>query len=83
MRLTTKSSSSGDSIAAWSSSPELERIRAYHASPPEPCRSCELFAVCRGGCQIVSRHAKDGRFAPDPECPRVRLHAESAAAISQ
>jgi len=32
-----------------------------------------LFPVCRGGCQVVSCHA-GGRFAPDPECPRVLEH---------
>ena len=47
-----------------------DAMRAYHAAPPEPCGSCPLFAVCRGGCQVVSRHEL-GAFAPDPECPRV------------
>jgi len=47
----------------------LAGLRAYHAAPPEPCRSCALFPVCRGGCQVVSR--RGGSFAPDPECPRV------------
>ncbi|MDI1481621.1 radical SAM protein [Polyangium sp. y55x31] len=40
-----------------SSSEEIDRFRAYHAAPPEPCASCTLFPVCRGGCQVVSRHA--------------------------
>jgi len=60
--------------AAWDGGAELGRLRAYHAAPPEPCRSCPLFAVCRGGCQIVARHAAGG-LAPDPECPRVVAHA--------
>jgi pyrroloquinoline quinone biosynthesis protein E len=54
----------------WDEDGGLVALRAYHASPPEPCRSCALFSVCRGGCQVVSRHAF-GAFAPDPECPRV------------
>jgi radical SAM protein with 4Fe4S-binding SPASM domain len=54
----------------WDEDAELNALRAYHAAPPEPCRSCALFPVCRGGCQIVSRDAV-GAFAPDPECPRV------------
>jgi radical SAM protein with 4Fe4S-binding SPASM domain len=54
----------------WDGEPALARLRAYHAAPPEPCRSCPLFSVCRGGCQIVSR-AAGGSFSPDPECPRV------------
>ncbi|MDC0742338.1 radical SAM protein [Polyangium mundeleinium] len=54
-----------------SSREEIDRFRAYHANPPEPCASCTLFSVCRGGCQVVSRHATND-FRPDPECPRVR-----------
>lgn len=56
---------------AWDEDPGLAALRAYHAAPPEPCASCALFAVCRGGCQVVSRSASGGAFAPDPECPRV------------
>lgn len=42
--------------------------------PPvaEPCASCPVRAVCRGGCRVVSEHVAGDRFAPDPECPRVR-----------
>jgi pyrroloquinoline quinone biosynthesis protein E len=58
---------------AWDGAPDLGALRAYHAAPAEPCRSCPLFAVCRGGCQVVSRRAR-GAFGPDPECPRVRAH---------
>jgi pyrroloquinoline quinone biosynthesis protein E len=64
--------------AAWDDDADLLRFRAYHAAPPEPCRSCPLFAVCRGGCQVVSRHATGGALAPDPECPRVLAHARPA-----
>lgn len=53
-------------------------LRAYHAAPPEPCRSCPLRPVCRGGCQVVARH-RTGAFAPDPECPRVLSHAAAPA----
>lgn len=56
---------------AWEKDPSLDRFRAYHAAPPEPCASCPLRPVCRGGCQVVSQHLKGG-FEPDPECPRVR-----------
>ncbi|MCC6555002.1 MAG: radical SAM protein [Polyangiaceae bacterium] len=58
-------------------------LRAYHAAPPEPCASCPLRPVCRGGCQVVSRHERGG-LAPDPECPRVLAHhaAPQAAARS-
>src|SRR5262249_18420566 len=48
----------------------LNAFRAYHDGPSEPCRQCELFSVCRGGCQIASRYIS-GSFSPDPECPRV------------
>lgn len=58
---------------AWQTDEDLERFRTYHAAPDEPCRSCPLRSVCRGGCQVVSRHAS-GTFGPDPECPRVKEH---------
>jgi radical SAM protein with 4Fe4S-binding SPASM domain len=61
---------------AWDTSSSLTRLRAYHAEPAEPCRSCPLFAVCRGGCQVVSTRAGEGAFAPDPECPRVMRAAQ-------
>lgn len=63
----------------WDRSEGLDALRAYHAAPPEPCRSCALLPVCRGGCQIVSRRER-GAFAPDPECPRVRAHAVASGA---
>lgn len=48
----------------------IDGFRAFVAAPPEPCASCPLRRVCRGGCKVVSRHLGHG-FAPDPECPRV------------
>ncbi len=71
-----------DLAVTWDTAPDLARLRAYHAAPPEPCRSCPLFAVCRGGCQIVSRRAAASAglaFAPDPECPRVQRAVASGA----
>lgn len=57
--------------AAWTDDAELRAFRDYSLSAPEPCASCKLRAVCKGGCKIVSRHLTGG-MAPDPECPRVR-----------
>jgi radical SAM protein with 4Fe4S-binding SPASM domain len=68
-----------EGIVAWDVDPMLAAFRAYHAAPPEPCRSCALFPVCRGGCQVISRHAQGGAFAPDPECPRVLEQAAGAS----
>ena len=53
-------------------------FRAFVAAPPEPCASCSLRSVCRGGCKVVSRHLGQG-FAPDPECPRVIEHRAATA----
>jgi radical SAM protein with 4Fe4S-binding SPASM domain len=53
--------------------PEIARWRAWNASPPEPCASCAIRSVCRGGCKVVSRFV-DGAHGADPECPRVRDH---------
>ena len=53
--------------------PTLTKWRAYVAAPPEPCASCSIRAVCKGGCKVVSTFL-DGEHGPDPECPRVRAH---------
>ncbi len=55
--------------------PALARWRDVADAPPEPCASCAIRAVCRGGCKIVSAHLGADPLAPDPECPRVRAHA--------
>lgn len=44
----------------------------------EPCCSCDLRTVCRGGCRVVALHL-DGDLGPDPECPRVRAHREKVS----
>ncbi len=53
--------------------PTLEQWRAYVAAPPEPCASCSLRPVCKGGCKVVAGFV-DGVHGPDPECPRVLAH---------
>ena len=69
-----------DLARAWRAGGGLGPFRRHVEAPPEPCASCTLRAVCRGGCKVVSAHlhpesvGPDG-FAPDPECPRVRAHA--------
>jgi radical SAM protein with 4Fe4S-binding SPASM domain len=55
--------------------PDLSRWRAYVDAPPEPCASCSLRAVCKGGCKVVASFLR-GERGPDPECPRVLAHAE-------
>jgi radical SAM protein with 4Fe4S-binding SPASM domain len=59
--------------------PDLERWRAYPRSAPEPCASCALASVCKGGCKAVSLFL-EGVHGPDPECPRVRAHRATARA---
>ncbi len=51
--------------------PTFERWRTYNAGPAEPCASCDLRPVCKGGCKVVSAFV-DQVHGPDPECPRVR-----------
>jgi len=58
-------------VAGWARDATLAAFRAYAEAPPEPCASCTLRAVCKGGCKVVSTHAGRG-MAPDPECPRVQ-----------
>jgi len=55
----------------------LTRWRAYLDSPPEPCASCSLRGVCKGGCKVVAAHV-DGAHGPDPECPRVASFREES-----
>ena len=64
-------------------------IDAFTAAPPEPCASCRLRTVCRGGCRVVAGFAAHGAddgearpfaFAPDPECPRVRASSPRRSA---
>jgi radical SAM protein with 4Fe4S-binding SPASM domain len=64
----------GEDLGAHADDVELGRWRAYVAAPQEPCASCTLRTVCKGGCKIVSSYL-DGVHGPDPECPRVRAAA--------
>ena len=67
-----------DLASGWADAPGLAPYRAYVAAPAEPCASCTLRAVCKGGCKVVSDFASGG-IGPDPECPRVRDHARDQA----
>ncbi len=49
---------------------DLGRWRAWVEAPPEPCASCSIRAVCKGGCKVVTSFV-EGAHGPDPECPRV------------
>lgn len=69
----------GELAGGWATEPGLAPIRAYVAKPVEPCASCTLRSVCKGGCKVVSEYAA-GVIGPDPECPRVRAHAERTSA---
>jgi radical SAM protein with 4Fe4S-binding SPASM domain len=57
-------------LRAHATDPVLGRWRDYAAKPPEPCASCALRRVCRGGCKVVAAFLR-GEHGPDPECPRV------------
>jgi len=49
---------------------DLGRWRAWVDDPPEPCASCPIRTVCKGGCKVVTSFLL-GAHGPDPECPRV------------
>jgi radical SAM protein with 4Fe4S-binding SPASM domain len=59
-----------DDVSSHANDPELGRWRAFVDAPPEPCASCSLRTVCKGGCKVVAAHL-EGAHGPDPECPRV------------
>ncbi|MDB5214991.1 MAG: Radical domain heme biosynthesis protein [Myxococcaceae bacterium] len=67
-----------DLAQGWASERGLAPYRDYAANPVEPCASCTLRAICKGGCKVVSEYAS-GEIGPDPECPRVREHAGAEA----
>jgi radical SAM protein with 4Fe4S-binding SPASM domain len=54
----------------WRTDPMLEAFRGYSKRAPEPCASCKLRTICRGGCKVVAAASGDA-MRPDPECPRV------------
>ncbi|MBL8716379.1 MAG: radical SAM protein [Myxococcales bacterium] len=66
-------------VAPCSFTRELEpaALTKFADTPEEPCASCPIQRVCRGGCKVVSTHL-DGRVGPDPECPRVIAHRSRA-----
>jgi radical SAM protein with 4Fe4S-binding SPASM domain len=64
-----------DLASGMNDDPEIARWRAYPNAAPEPCASCSLRSVCKGGCKIVAsflRGEPGEDHSPDPECPRVR-----------
>jgi radical SAM protein with 4Fe4S-binding SPASM domain len=61
-----------DLRAGYAADAELERWRSY-AENPEPCSSCAIRHVCKGGCKVVSTFVS-GAHGPDPECPRVESY---------
>jgi radical SAM protein with 4Fe4S-binding SPASM domain len=67
-----------DLATGYAADAELARWRQHVERAPEPCASCPLQKVCKGGCKIVSRFV-EGRMGPDPECPRVRAHRSTSA----
>ena len=66
-----------DLLLDHGSDPDLGRWRSFVRSAPEPCASCALASVCKGGCKAVSLFV-DGVHGPDPECPRVRAYRATA-----
>jgi radical SAM protein with 4Fe4S-binding SPASM domain len=59
-----------DLASGYADHPELRLWRGWADAPPEPCASCPVRAVCKGGCKVVASFL-GGAHGPDPECPRV------------
>ena len=66
----------------YAGDPELARWRAYNDAPEEPCASCALRAVCKGGCKVVASYVA-GVHGPDPECPRVLAFRKNGVQASR
>jgi radical SAM protein with 4Fe4S-binding SPASM domain len=58
---------------------DLGRWRVYNDARDEPCASCALRPVCKGGCKIVASFVGAGH-GPDPECPRVLAYGGTGVA---
>lgn len=56
---------------AWNENDTFAPWHNFANNPPEPCASCSIRSVCRGGCKIVAGYVTTNAFAPDPECPLV------------
>ncbi len=67
----------GDLATGHAQDATLAAWRAYVAKPAEPCASCSMRAVCKGGCKVVASFV-DGVHGPDPECPRVLAHRSAS-----
>ena len=63
----------GDLARGCRGDDHLRRWRRPAIAPPEPCASCSLAPVCKGGCKVVASFVS-GALGPDPECPRVVAH---------
>jgi radical SAM protein with 4Fe4S-binding SPASM domain len=89
-QLTACSFAAPPPAAADAARPRITELRGYWETPEafgvfrrwrdarEPCMSCDYHALCRGGCKVVSAHVTGDPAAPDPECPRVIEHSETA-----
>ncbi len=67
-----------DVIEAWREAENHPLMRAL-SNPElgEPCRSCPISKICRGGC-FARAKLKGDIFSPDPLCPRVSGYKESS-----
>jgi radical SAM protein with 4Fe4S-binding SPASM domain len=68
----------------WGSDAAFGAFRTWRDAVAEPCASCSYHALCRGGCRVVSAHARGGDWgtkAPDPECPKVVEHQGAARRV--
>jgi radical SAM protein with 4Fe4S-binding SPASM domain len=62
-----------DLAAGYADDDDLGRWRSYVEAPAEPCASCPIRSVCKGGCKVVSAFLSE-THGPDPECPRVESY---------
>jgi radical SAM protein with 4Fe4S-binding SPASM domain len=65
-----------DLVSGMKDDPEIARWRDYPLAPPEPCASCSLRSICKGGCKVVAFFLR-GEHGPDPECPRVQARTKA------
>ncbi len=55
----------------WTADPQLNALRHWSLTAPEPCRSCTYLDICKGGCRAVALYCTGSMLQPDPDCPMV------------
>ena len=60
----------------WDDNKHFNKYRDWIKKAKEPCKSCRMLTICKGGCHIIAEHVTGKFDEPDPECPRVVAYSK-------